>query len=133
MRKHRPWGAGPALVALAIGAAGCAAIEPEGEAAGIYFSGQRAESLVQDNLPVVAARTLAVLADMGVTRVSGDPEPNDLDLEIRGSGPGGQAVHVKLEEDADGNTRVRAWVRRNSEEWDRHYARAIVERIVDGS
>lgn len=130
MRKR--WGAGPALAALAIGA-GCAPIAPESEAPGIYFSGQRAESLVQGDLPVVAARTLDVLAEMGVTLLSGDAEPNDLDLEIRGSGPEGQAVHVELEEDADGNTRVRAWVRKNSVEWDPYYARAVVERIVQGS
>lgn len=130
MRKHWRRGAGPGLAALAMG---CAPLVPEREAAGVYFSGQRAQTLVQGDLPVVAARTLVVLADMGVTQVSGDAEPNDLDLEIRGDGPEGQAVHVELEEDADGNTRVRAWVRKNSLEWDRYYARAIVERIVEHS
>lgn len=133
MRKYLPWGA-EALVALSMGAAGCGAIAPEaGPAAGIYFSGQRAESVVQDDLPVVAARTHAALADLGVTLVSGDAEPRDLDLEIRGSGPEGRAVHVELEEDADGNTRVRAWVRKNSLEWDRQYARTVVEHIVQRS
>lgn len=132
MRKHRRWG--PVRVALAIGAAGCAAIAPEGGGpAGIYFSGQRAVTVVQGDLPVIADHTLAVLADMGVTLVTGDAEPEDLDLEIRGSGPEGQSVHVELEEDADGNTRVRAWVRKNSAEWDRPYARTIVERIVQRS
>jgi hypothetical protein len=86
--------------------------------------------VVPGDLLAVSTRTRAVLADMGVTVVSREAEPSDLELEIRASGPEGQAVHVELAEDAFGNTRIRASVRKNTLEWDREYARTIVERIV---
>jgi hypothetical protein len=132
MSKHRLRSACLALVALSMGAAGCTAIAVgDGAPDGVYFTGRRAESIVQGDLPVVAALARAVLADMGVTVGTRDAEMNDLDLQIRGTGPDGRAVHVELEEDADGNTRVRASARMNSLEWDREYARIIVERIVE--
>jgi hypothetical protein len=133
MGTYRSRRARLALVALMAGAAGCRAVPEDGAPAGVYFRDQIAESVVPGDLPVVAARTRAVLAEMGVKVESREAEPHDIDLEIRGAGPDGQAVRVKLREDADENTRVRASVRKNAVEWDRQYARIIVERIVQRS
>jgi hypothetical protein len=134
MGKYRSRRASLALVALMAGAGGCGAVPAEdGAPTGVYFRDQIAESVVPADLPVVAAHTRAVLAEMGVEIESREAEPHDIDLEIRGAGPHGQAVRVKLREDADANTRVRASVRKSAVEWDREYARAIVERIVQRS
>lgn len=134
MSKHRLRVACLALVALSMGAAGCTAIPAgNGVRTGVYFTGRSAESIVQGDLPVLEALTRAVLADMGVAVGASEAEVNDLELEIRGTGPDGRAVHVELEEDADGNTRVRASARTNAVDWDREYARIIVERIVERS
>lgn len=132
MSKHRLWSACLALVVLSAGAAGCTAlVEDTGTAGGVYLRGRSAESLVQGDLSVLAALTRAVLADMGVTVGTREADVNDLDVVIRGTGPDGRSVHVELEEDADGNTRVRASVRTNAVEWDPEYARITVERIVE--
>jgi hypothetical protein len=132
MSKHRLRGACAVLVALSVGAAGCAAIPPaDGAPDGVYFKGRSAESIVHGDLPVLSALTRAVLADMGVTVGTREADANDLDLEIRGTSPDGLAVHVELKEDADGNTRVRASARMSAVEWDRYYARIIVERIIE--
>lgn len=132
MSTYRHRGACLALAALLAGAAGCAALPAEdGAPDGVYFRGRSAESIVQGDLPMLSALARAVLADMGVTVGTREADEHDLDLKIRGTGPDGQAVHVELEEDADGNTRVRASAR-NAVEWDREYARIIVERIVEG-
>jgi hypothetical protein len=134
MGKYRSRRASLALVALMAGAAGCRPIPAEdGVPTGIYFRDQVVESVVPGDLPVVAARTRAVLAELGVTVESREAEERDIDLEIRGAGPYGQAVRVRLREDADENTRVRASVRKSAVEWDREYARIIVERIVQRS
>lgn len=134
MRKYRSWRVSLALMALMADAAGCRPVPAEdGPMTGIYFRDQIAESVVPGDLPVVAARARAVLAEMGVTVESREADPHDIDLEIRGAGPDGQAVRVKLREDADENTRVRASVRKSAVEWDRQYARIIVERIVQRS
>jgi hypothetical protein len=121
-----------ALGALSMGAAGCTAIPPEtGAPSGVYFRGRSAECIVPGDLPAVSALARAVLADLGVTVGTREADADDLDLEIRGTGPDGRAVHVDLAEDADGNTRVRASARVNTVEWDRDYARIVVERIVE--
>jgi hypothetical protein len=131
MGNFRSWRASLVRVALMAAAGGCGAVPAEdGVPTGIYFRDQMAESVVSGDLPVVAARTRAVLAEMGVTVESRQAEPHDIDLDIRGAGPGGEAVRVKLREDADENTRVRASVRKSAVEWDRQYAHTIVERIV---
>jgi hypothetical protein len=134
MGKYRWRCAGLALVALTAAAAGCRGVPAEdGAPTGVYFRDQIAESVVRGDLPVVAAHAREVLAEMGVTVESREADPHDIDLEIRGAGPDGQAVRVKLREDADENTRIRASVRKSAVEWDRQYARIIVERIVQRS
>jgi hypothetical protein len=130
MSKHRLRGACLALAAL-MGAAGCSAIPAETRPDGVYYSGRSAESVVRVDLPILAVLTRAVLADMGVTVGAREAEANDLDWEIRGTAPDGWAVRVDLKEDADGNTRVRASARLSAVEWDREYARIIVQRIVE--
>ena len=117
-----------ALVATLGGLAGCAAAAAgAGAAAGIYLTDQGATGVVDGSLSTVEARTRAVLADMGVQVESRQVE--DQDVEFTGTG-NGMDVHVKLSDAGNGTTRVDASARKNMVEWDKSYARTIVERIV---
>lgn len=122
-----------ALVAMSLAASGCwaAAAAGGGAAAGVYLSDQSAESTVNAPIADVALRTRTVLSEMRIEVEERDADLNDRELEIHGVAPDGDAVHVELQA-AGSTTRVRVSARENAVEWDRDYARSIVQRIVQG-
>lgn len=115
-------------LALAAGTGGClAAAAGAGAAAGIYLTDQGASGMVQGSLADVDRRTQAVLNEMGIT------------VEERGEHQGGFhyrgtsgdiSVNVELEAQGAGTTEVKASARRNPVDYDKEYARSLIQRIV---
>lgn len=120
-----------ALLALSVGLSGCVAAAAGGAAAGIYFTDQSAESVVNAPIGEVAARTRVVLGEMRIIVQERQVERANRELEIHGVAPAGQTVHVELDE-SGGATRVKVSARENAVRWDKAYARSVVERIVQG-
>jgi hypothetical protein len=113
---------------LAAGTGGClAAAAGVGAAAGIYLTEQGAQGMVAGNLATVDARTRTVLNEMGITVEERTERTNG--FHYRGA-TGDLAVNVELVGQEGGTTEVRASAQRSPVEWDRSYARTIVQRIA---
>ena len=118
------------LLACVTAAPGCLAAAAGGAAAGIYLTDQGASSQVAGSLADVDRRTQAVLSEMGIEVSERKEEPQG--LEYSGSG-NGMEIRVELDAMEGGTTMVKASARKNAVEWDKSYARGIVQRIVQRS
>jgi hypothetical protein len=118
-----------ALVAvLAGGTGGClAAAAGAGAAAGIYLTDQGASGIVRGSLADVDRRTQAVLNELGITVEERTEKQGG--FEYSGSS-GDLTVRVDLQAQGAGTTEVKASARRNPVDYDRSYARSLIERIV---
>lgn len=116
----------PALsgcVAAALGAAGA------GVAAGVYLRDRSAIALVEGPLSAVDARTLGVLRALRVEVTETRSAADGTRKEYRGRTA---ELDVSVELEARGGaTQVTATARRSAVEWDREYARTLVQRIVE--
>ncbi len=109
-------------------ASGClAAAAGAGAAAGIYLTDQGAQSVVNGSVSTVDVRTRAVLSEMGV-QVNERREKSD-GFEYRGT-RGDLEVRVELESQGANTTMMKTSARKNLVEWDKSYARSIIERVV---
>lgn len=117
----------PLLSGCLVAAAGAAGA---GAAAGIYLSDRGASSLVEGSIVSVHRRTQAVLQELRIeideTRSASDGSR----VEYRGHTAELDVV-VELEEAGPSTTQVNVTARRSAVEWDRAYARTVVQRIVD--
>ena len=111
------------LVAAAAGAGA-------GAGAGIWLTRQGASSLVEGSIDEVERRTLAVLADDGVEVADRTSEDHGRERGFGGM-RGELEVRVKLEAETTSTTRVSATARYSMVEWDREYARTLLQRIVE--
>lgn len=132
MRTTRRMVAALAVLLLAAPLGGCLAAAAAGAGAGIYLTSQGASSLVAGSVPQAAARTLEVFEEMGIAYTGRSEEADEREVELRGTRDDLE-VKVKVEQTDDGATQVTATARRNLVEWDREYARSIVQRIVERS
>jgi hypothetical protein len=114
------------LSGIALTSACAAAAAGAGAAAGIYLTDQGASGNVASPVAMVDARTQAVLSDMGI-KVTDRKEENG-GVEYHGTG-NGMDIAVELDAAANGGTVVKASARKNMAEWDKDYARTIVQRI----
>ncbi|HET7321825.1 MAG TPA: DUF3568 family protein [Longimicrobiaceae bacterium] len=117
-----------ALAGVALLSACVAAAAGAGAAAGIYLTSQGASTTVTAPLATVDARTQAVLADMGITVMHREVE--DDGIEYHGTG-NGMDIAVELDQGDDGTVKVTASARKNEVDWDKEYARTIVQRIAE--
>jgi hypothetical protein len=122
---------GPALLIAALPLfSGCiVAAAGAGAAAGVYLSDRGASSLVEGTLPQVDARAQAAMRSLSIevteTRAASDGSRR----EYRGRTA---EVDVVLElESRGGSTQVSATAKRSAVEWDREYARRLVQRVVE--
>jgi hypothetical protein len=118
-----------ALVAsgVALVSACAAAAAGAGAGAGIYLTDQGASGTVASPVSTVDGRARAVLSDLGI-QVTERKEENG-GVEYHGTG-NGMDVAVELDAASNGGTVVKASARKNMVEWDKSYARTIVQRIV---
>jgi hypothetical protein len=113
--------------ALAGATGGClAAAVGAGAAAGIYLTDQGAQGIVQGSLATVDANTQAVLSQMGITVEERTARENG--FHYRGTS-GDLSINVELVGQG-ATTEVRASAQRSPVEWDRSYARTIVQAIA---
>ena len=110
-----------------LSACATAAAAGAGAAAGIYLTDQGASGTVASPLATVDTRTKAVLSEMGI-QVTERKEENG-EVEYHGTGNEMEIV-VELDAAGSGATLVKASARKNVAEWDKEYARTIVERIT---
>lgn len=118
------------LVTLVAVAPGCvaAAVAGAGAAAAVHMTDNGAESVVPASLEVTDRRTQAALSAMGITVHNRQSERGEFEYHGEGNG---MDVHVELEARDAGNTLVKVSARRNAVDYDKDYARSIVQRIAN--
>lgn len=124
---------GVLAAALLAGSVGCvaavAAAAGAGAGAGIYLTTRGASSLVDGSLDAVAERTLAAFRETGVQRTATETQEDGSGRTYRGFAEG-MEVSVELARDGGAVTRVTVHAKRSTVEWDREYARRLLQRIV---
>jgi Protein of unknown function (DUF3568) len=117
---------------LAVPATGCVAAAAAGAAGAVYATSRGVESLVNGSIDNVAARTQAVMREMGITQEGSSTDKGGAKREFKGK-QGDLDVTVQLEQQDSATTKVEVSARKNLAEWDKDYARKVLERIVKQS
>jgi protein-tyrosine-phosphatase len=119
--------------ALALGltasATGCVAAAAAGAAGAIYATSRGVESLVASPIDQVAARSAAVMREMGIAQDASSTEQSGAKRELKGK-QGDLDVTIQLEQQDTATTKVEVYARKNLAEWDKDYAHRVLEGIV---
>jgi hypothetical protein len=125
--RQAAWAIG--LASVGVGAAGCAAAAAAGAAGAIYATTRGVESLVASPIDRVVADAESVMKDMGIVQDATSSENAGAKRELKGK-HGDLDVTVQLEQQDSATTKVEVSARKNLAEWDKDYARQVLERIV---
>lgn len=117
------------LLALAVPAAGCLAAAAGGAAAGIYLTSRGAEGVVEGSVDDVAERAEAVMGEMGI-EITGNKTEESGDVREFIGKKGDLDVTVRLERESPTTTKAEVTARQNLAEWDKEYAKEVLNRIV---
>lgn len=127
----RTWMAARAavLALMLAGTGGCAAaaVAGAGAAGGIYLTNQGAEGVVEGSMAQVAQRTTAVLSEMNIEVTGHKMEADEHEWEGKS---GDMTVHVEVSRESDTTSKVSVSARKNMVDYDKDYARSILQRIV---
>ena len=117
-------------LALVLPTAGCvAAAAAAGAGAGIYLTSRGAESIVPSSVDQVATRAQQVMKEEGIVPDASSMEKGGDKRELKGK-KGDLDVTIEIERKDPKSTRVEVTARKNLAEWDKDYARTVLERIV---
>jgi protein-tyrosine-phosphatase len=114
---------------LTASATGCVAAAAAGAAGAIYATSRGVESLVASPIDQVAARSTAVMREMGIAQDASSTEQSGAKRELKGK-QGDLDVTIQLEQQDTATTKVEVYARKNLAEWDKDYAHRVLEGIV---
>jgi Protein of unknown function (DUF3568) len=114
------------------GVAGCLAAAAAGAAGGIYATTRGVESLVSAPIDRVVTDAQSVMKDMGITQEGSSSDNGGAKRELKGK-QGDLDVTIQMEQRDSTTTKVEVYARKNLAEWDKDYARDVLERIVKAS
>jgi hypothetical protein len=126
---HNRLAAWVVALALATSSTACVAAAAAGAAGAIYATTRGVESLVAGSIDNVAARSQAVMKEMGIVQEGESSENQGATREFKGK-TGDLDVTIHLERQDSASTKVEVAARKNLAEWDKDYARSVLERIV---
>jgi hypothetical protein len=119
-----------ACVALVSGCLVAAAGAGAGGA--IYVTSRGAESLVDASVSRVASAVEATFNEMGIKETKRATEDGGDKQQIQGK-KGDLEVNVEIRRESPKTTRVEVTARENVAEWDKDYARRVLQKIVERS
>jgi Protein of unknown function (DUF3568) len=125
MRRHLTL----ALVAGLLSTA-CLAAAAGGAAAGVYVTSRGAETVIEGSVEDVAARAESVMGEMGIVK-EGESTENQGDEHVLKGKKGDLDVNIDIKRESDKTTKVEVTARKNLAEWDKDYAKDVVNRIVE--
>lgn len=119
-----------ALAALVL-IAGCAAAAgaAAGAAGAIAYTERGVTSEVDASVPEVVRATEATFRDLGIRVTRRETEEDGTEVEIEGES-GDMDIQVDIERDDPPTTEVSVYARKNVVDYDRDYARSILQRII---
>ena len=117
------------LVALVLPTTGCLAAAAAGAAGGIYLTSRGAESVVQGSVDQVAARAEAVMSEMGIVK-EGESTEDQGDKQVLKGKKDDLDVTIEVRRESPTTAKVEVTARENVAEWDKDYAKEVLNRIV---
>ncbi len=118
-------------LALAMAAPACVAAVA-GAGAAVYLTSRGAESLVDGQPSSVAPRVAAAFTELQVQQTGTSSENGGDKQEFKGT-RGDLEITVTLERKSPTSTNVEVTARKNLAEWDKEFAKQMLQRIVSGS
>jgi hypothetical protein len=117
------------LLAVALLSTGCLAAAAAGAAGGIYLTTRGAESLVEGSVDQVAGRAEAVMSEMGIVK-EGESTENQGDKQVLKGKKGDLDVTIDIDRESPTTAKVEVTAQKNLAEWDKDYAKEVLNRIV---
>ncbi|MGE5092793.1 MAG: hypothetical protein ACM3OH_11565 [Bacillota bacterium] len=121
-----------AVAALAAGAPACVAAAAAGAGGALYVTSRGAESLVQGQPSEVAPRVTAAFSEFQIQQTGNSTENGGDKQEFKGT-KGDLEVTVTLERKSPTTTNVEVTARKNLAEWDKDFAKQVLQKIVTTS
>jgi hypothetical protein len=117
------------LAAVLLGT-GCVAAAAGGAAAGVYLTSRGAEAVVEGSVEDVATRAESVMGEMGIVK-EGESTEDQGDKHVLKGKKGDLDVNIDIKRETDKTAKVEVTARKNLAEWDKDYAKDVVNRIVE--
>jgi hypothetical protein len=120
-------------ISLALAAAllstGCLAAAAAGAAGGVYLTSRGAESVINASVDDVADRSEAVMGEMGIVKQAESTEDEGTKHVLKGR-QGDLDVTIDIDRESATTSKVEVTARKNLAEWDKDYAKEVLNRIV---
>jgi hypothetical protein len=117
------------LLAIVLPSTGCLAAAAAGAAGGVYLTSRGAESVIEGSPAQVAARAQAVMSEMGIVK-EGESTENQGDKQVVKGKKGDLDVTVDIVRESPTTAKVEVTARKNLAEWDKDFAKEVLNRIV---
>ena len=117
-------------LAAALLSTGCLAAAGGGAAAGVYITSRGAEAVIEGSVEDVATRAEAVMGEMGIVKEGESTEDQGAKHVLKGK-KGDLDVNIDIKRETDKTSKVEVTARENLAEWDKDYAKDVVNRIVE--
>jgi hypothetical protein len=115
--------------AVVLATTGCLAAAAAGAAGGIYLTSRGAESVVEGSVDQVAGRAEAVMNEMGIVK-EGESTEDQGDKQVLKGKKGDLDVTIEVRRESESTAKVEVTARENLAEWDKDYAKEVLNRIV---
>ena len=120
-----------ALLAAPVGGCVAAAAAAAGAGTGIYLTSRGVASVVNGSVEDVAARARSAMDAEGITITQTKTEAEGDKRSFQGK-KDDLDISVELERKTPSTTKAEVTARKNVAEWDKDYARKLLDRIVKG-
>ena len=120
------------VAALTAAAPACVAAAAAGAGGALYVTSRGAESLVQGQPSQVAPRVTAAFSEFQIEQTGNSTENGGDKQEFKGT-KGDLEVTVSLERKSPTTTNVEVTARKNLAEWDKDFAKQVLQKIVTAS
>ena len=117
------------LLAIALPSTGCLAAAAAGAAGGIYLTSRGAESVVEGSVAEIADRAEAVMGEMAIVKDGESTEDGGTRRVLKGK-KGDLDVTIDIEQESESTAKVEVTARKNLAEWDKDYAKEVLDQIV---
>lgn len=94
----------------------------------MVYNDRGVSSIVEGSVDGVFARAQTVFREMGITETSQDNDGDE--RELQGRAENDLEVTVDIERETASTVSVNVYAQRNTVNWDREYARSVLERII---
>jgi hypothetical protein len=125
MRRHLSLALAAALLST-----GCLAAAAGGAAAGVYLTSRGAEAVIEGSVDDVTARSESVMGELGIVKEGESSEDQGEKHVLKGK-KGDLDVTIDINRESATTTKVEVTARENLAEWDKDYAKDVLNRIVE--